>query len=907
MSKVLHVGVAMPLPCAAAGALAGLLFFCGAGLGSAAETTADGGSPGKRVRAGLLALYDFSSLDGPVVHDRPGASQPLDLRISDVKAVRHSSEGLEIVGNTLIHTEKPATRLSESIKQSSAVTIEAWVRAARADQSGPARIVTLSRSISERNFTLGQDGDKFDVRLRTTKTSTNGIPSVASKAKSLRSDWTHVAYTCDCSGQARLYVNGKLNVEQKLGGAASNWDAGLQLGLANELTGDRPWLGTYRLVAIYGRDLSPDEVQQNFQAGMRLMPPSAAELLAAKSAGNARLFETQIAPLLSKHCLECHDPVTKQAKLDLSRKASALAGGQKGPVIVPGKSAESRLWAMVESDKMPHDRTPLTTDEKKLLKQWLDDGAAWSLEMIDPAVYVHGAGSQKVFVQRLTKPEYIETVRSTLGVDIAQEGRELLPPDLRADGFSNTAYNLNVDLGHVEAYARLAEIIAGRVDVKALAAKYTKSRELTDENVTKVIEPVGRRLLRGPLAKDEVTLYCGISTSVAAAGGNFEEAIRYILEGMLQSPRFLYRLESQRGEGRSRPLTPYELASRMSYIVWGGPPDDALLDAADKGKLDRAGVELHVQRMLKDQRAIQRSRQFITEWLDLDRLEHLRPSPERFPNWDASLAADMRQETLLFFEEVAWKQNRPLADLLNAKVTFVTPHLAKHYGLPLEKVPNGDEMARYDLASVSARGGLLTQGSVLTVGGDDASTVTRGLFVMHELLRGVVRDPPPCVDTTPVPTRPGLTQRAIAESRLANRSCTGCHSKFEPLAFGMERFDGLGAYHEIDEHGNKLREDGSILFPGQERAVAFESAAELMELLAKSERVRESLTWKVAQFAAGRPLGAEDAPVVAEIHRTAQQDGGTYASLITAILRSDLVRLTRTEAANADPSKSSNQ
>jgi len=328
------------------------------------------------------------------------------------------------------------------------------VRAARIDQSGPARIVTLSRNSTERNFTLGQEGDALEARLRTTKTSANGMPGLLSKPKSLRAELTHV-------------------------------------------------------------------------------------------------------------------------------------------------------------------------------------------------VYAHGGGSQKVFVQRLTVPEYIETVRSTVGVDIAKEAREILPRDLRADGFSNTAYNLNVDLGHIEAYAKLAEIIAGRIDIKALATRNTKSRELSDENVTKVVEPVGRRLLRGPLSKEEVARYCGISTSVAAAGGNFEDAIRYIVEAMLQSPRFIYRIEQQRGDGSPRPVSGYELASRLSYIVWGGPPDDALLAAAEKGTLDRAGVESQVRRMLQDPRAVQRSRHFISDWLNLDRLANLRPSAARFPRWDAQLAADMREEARL--------------------------------------------------------------------------------------------------------------------------------------------------------------------------------------------------------------------------------------------------------------------
>jgi hypothetical protein len=312
--------------------------------------------------------------------------------------------------------------------------------------------------------------------------------------------------------------------------------------------------------------------------------------------------------------------------------------------------------------------------------------------------------------------------------------------------------------------------------------------------------------------------------------------------------------------------------------------------------------------MLQDRRSVERSRQFVSEWLNLARLENLRPSPQKFPDWNAELAADMRNETLAFFEEVVWKEKRPLADLLSAQFTFVTPRLAKHYGLPLDKLPPGDDLTRYDLSSVPGRGGLLTQGSVLTVGGDDASTVTRGLFLMHELLRGVVRDPPPCVDTTPVPTKPGLTQRAIAESRIANKNCAGCHSKFEPLSFALEKFDGLGTFHETDEHGNKLREDGNILFPGEAKPVAYESAAKLMELLAKSDRVQQSLTWKVTQFAVGRPLGAEDAAIVADIHRDAQKGGGTYASLMTAIVLSDLVQRTRTEAVAASSAdKNANQ
>ena len=228
---------------------------------------------------------------------------------------------------------------------------------------------------------------------------------------------------------------------------------------------------------------------------------------------------------------------------------------------------------------------------------------------------------------------------------------------------------------------------------------------------------------------------------------------------------------------------------------------------------------------------------------------------------------------------------------MNTQVSYLTPALASYYGFK----PKGKGMMRYDLSTVPERGGLLTQGSVLTLGGDEASMVTRGLFIFHDILRGVVRDPPPCVDTTPIPAKEGLTQRDISEVRVADKSCGGCHSKFEPLAFALERFDGLGAYHDKDTFGNPLREDGEILFPGTARPIAFQSASELMDLLAESNRVSETMTWKITQFAMGRPLGAEDARTLDSIHKLSQNNGGTYASLMTAIIMSDLVLKTRTE------------
>ena len=844
-----------------------------------------------RTRAGLQALYDFASGSGDRVRDRSGTGKPLDLKIADTGAVEWLENGLRITRPTRIRSSGPAHKLNESIRRSSGITVEAWITPANLEQEGPARIVSLSRNSTERNFTLGQEADRYDFRLRTLGTSNNGVPSTRSSEDSLALKPTHVVYTRSSSGKAVLYLDGRPDSEEAIEGTTYNWHGQFPLSLANEINAQRPWLGTLHLVAIYSRTLLPTEIAAHFRAGPRAPtpPPDTGPVLT----GNEILFNRKIAPLLVNHCLECHDTATRKGDLDLSRRESAFAGGSGGEVIVPGQPAESYLVESVRTGEMPRKREPLAETDIGLLEEWIAGGAGWPIEVLDPATFAHGGEVGENWIRRLTLPEYIASVKAAVGIDISSRARELLPPDLRADGFSNTAYNLHVDLDHVSAYARLAERIVEQMDIDAFARRFTRKRTLTDDHMRGLIRDMGQWILRGPLEEEEVVLYRGVSTTVASFGGDFGEAVAMILEAMLQSPRFLYRMENQRGDGTLWPVSEFELASRMSYVIWGAPPDQALMEAAGSGELfTKSGLQARIDRMLEDPRAIARSREFLADWLDLDRLDNLRPDPEHFPHWTPELARDMKRETLDVFEDIVWSGRRPLSALFNADFTWASPRLATHYGLdPIE----GESWARYDLAGVEGRGGLLTHGSVLTIGGDEASMVTRGLFVLHNVLRGVIKDPPPCVNTTPVPSSPGKTLRTIAEERIANAQCGGCHSKFEPLAFGLEKFDGLGSWHEKDEHGNLLREDGEVLFPGSAEPVAYGSSGELMDLFANSDRSRRSLTWKLAQFATGRPLVYDDASVVESIHDQADKEGATYQSLIAAIIHSDLVQLTRTE------------
>ena len=188
---------------------------------------------------------------------------------------------------------------------------------------------------------------------------------------------------------------------------------------------------------------------------------------------------------------------------------------------------------------MPHDRPALSSVQKQALKKWIDEGAVWNVDFVDPAIYRHVRQSGN-WVQRLTIPEYVATVKAIFDIDVAKEAAERLPKDQRADGFRNTAYNLNVDLKHVEAYAQMAALIVDQIDAVQFARRFGKSRKLTDDNMRQLIAKLGRWVLRAPLTEKEIALYRGISTTVASAGGDFGESVEMILEAMLQSPRFLY-------------------------------------------------------------------------------------------------------------------------------------------------------------------------------------------------------------------------------------------------------------------------------------------------------------------------------------------------------------------------------
>lgn len=229
-------------------------------------------SPTGRITDGLVVLYTFEEGDGTVIKDVSGVSPAIDLSINNPQAVEWLEGGLVIKSNTVIASTEAATKIIETSQASNEITIEAWIKPANTTQDGPARIVALSKSSTERNFALAQGlwanhpPNLYDIRLRTTNRP-RGVPSVSSPAGSLEAKLTHVVYTRTKSGLVKIYINGQEVTSENITGDFSSWNKEYRLVLGNEITEDRPWLGEYRLVSIYSRALKPKDVNQNYLAG----------------------------------------------------------------------------------------------------------------------------------------------------------------------------------------------------------------------------------------------------------------------------------------------------------------------------------------------------------------------------------------------------------------------------------------------------------------------------------------------------------------------------------------------------------------------------------------------------------------------------------------------------------------
>jgi mono/diheme cytochrome c family protein len=366
----------------------------------------------------------------------------------------------------------------------------------------------------------------------------------------------------------------------------------------------------------------------------------------------------------------------------------------------------------------------------------------------------------------------------------------------------------------------------------------------------------------------------------------FEGGIQRALERVLVSPQFLYRIEripSDASAGRAFRVSDVELATRLSYFLWSSMPDDDLLRAAAAGELgDDRGVVRQVGRMLADARADGLVENFAAQWLFLRDVAGRDPDPFLFRDYDEGLREAFVEETELFIDSV-FRSDESVLELITADYTFLNERLAKHYGVPHVR---GSRFRRVALPPGSPRGGLLGQGSILTLTSYPTRTspVLRGKFVLDNLLASPPPPPPPDVPALVAETAAEgqtLTLREALAKHRADPQCASCHAQMDPIGFALEQFDAIGRWRESE--GGLPIETSSLLPDG----TVVDGMAGLEALIrADPERFVSALTEKLLMYALGRNIQYYDLPAVRAIVRHAANRDYTFRSLVEGVVTS---------------------
>ncbi|HUQ92883.1 MAG TPA: DUF1592 domain-containing protein [Bryobacteraceae bacterium] len=610
--------------------------------------------------------------------------------------------------------------------------------------------------------------------------------------------------------------------------------------------------------------------------------------------------------LLKAGCHNCHNPdgVSSGTRLHFPEESASAqritAFGKSLVGLVNRQRPETSALLLKPTNRTQHtggERIKKNSREELLLKQWIAYLAAMSDEEIRQAALYKGSESRSygaapaVVLRRLTHRQYANTIRDLLH-EPTDVSTHFAPEDF-VDGFKNQYQSQSLSPTLIEAYSQEAERLADnafrRGDSRHLIpCDYTGGKESSCR--LEFIRRFGQRAFRRPLQPEEVARYEAMFRREA----NFQNGAHSVVEAMLQAPSFLFWMDSTpRAEWKR-----YATASRLAYFLWNSTPDDALLNSAAGGELDTPdGVERAARRMLADPKAKRGLDEFVTQWLRFDRALASARQRRTFPMFSRELVVAMTEEARRFVGDLVWN-GRNFMDAFRASYGFVNSDLAAVYKVP---APARD-FERVDFPADQERPGLLGQALFLTLTSkpEDTAPTARGLFIREQFLCQQVPPPPPGVDTN-LPSvhedRP-VTNRERLAAHTTNNACAGCHSLIDPIGFGLEKFDAIGARREKmkllfypDVHQAKVPKKEVELdldLSGQIAGVPdsrFSDSRRLGELLAGSELCQECIVKQVFRYMSGRHETRADAPRIRRSLEEFRSSGFRFQELLVSLVK----------------------
>ncbi|HEY0706988.1 MAG TPA: DUF1592 domain-containing protein [Polyangia bacterium] len=502
-------------------------------------------------------------------------------------------------------------------------------------------------------------------------------------------------------------------------------------------------------------------------------------------------------------------------------------------------------------------------------------------------------------VGRLNRTQYNNTVRDLLGSKLTPA--ESFPADENPLGFDTIAGALRVQPEHLEKYlgatAALTDEFFARPPNDPIRARY-----LTCDLATggaschlKILKGFATKAWRRPVEDSELSAYA----TLMAAQPTPQEGVATGMRAVLMSTKFLYRLELDNNPDDAKPrrLTGYELASRLSYFLWGTMPDDELFASAASGALTSdAGLGNQLKRMMGDKdrsRALVES--FGTQWLSINHMQQVTPDAAMFPMFNATIRTAMINESKAFIADFL-SNDRPITEIFGAPFTYVNGPLAAFYGITGVQ---GDGVQRVSTVGTKRTGGLLTLGSYLVGESNPTRTspVKRGLFVLDRLLCSPLPPPPPGTDVN-IDQGSGLENLSVRQRlemhQAKGGTCGACHRLVDGIGLGLENFDAVGRYRDRDEYGT-IDANAELPAPSGNGMVKFNGPEELAKVLAQDPRTLPCVVEKVLTFGVGRSF-EHDPKLREEIATAVKTKGGTLRSAIETVVTADVFRSRRAAA-----------
>jgi len=486
-------------------------------------------------------------------------------------------------------------------------------------------------------------------------------------------------------------------------------------------------------------------------------------------------------------------------------------------------------------------------------------------------------------VQRLTTLEYNNVIRDLFGVQkdyAAGFSANAAGPA----GFTTEGVAQNLSLSNVTDYLSAAKAVVA--DVFAASPNRLLTCTSGDACAESIITTLATKAFRGPPPADEIaslmTVYKSSSSPV------FTDALKLAVRAILVSPRFLFRFYLVPVNSSAvMPLTDYELASRLSFFLWGSIPDDPLMADAAQGRLQESAVlKGHVLRMLADPRVAYLSSSFGYQWLQLDHFDATNLDTTRFPTWNPSLKSSMKSETLAFLNHV-FGQDTSVMDFVAGKYSFLDQNLSQHYGIPL---PAGAGTQLTQVALNDQRVGILTNASILalTSVANRTSPVRRGMWALEQILCSGTGAPPPNVPALPPPANGSteLQAESTIRQRLAQHielgvSCSACHRLLDPIGYGYENYDSAGIWRTTYLDGTPVDASGQL--PTGE---TFKNFNDLAKIVQSDSRYPWCFTKRLASFAEGRDMtGSADECTTQPIAQTSVGPTQKFSDLVFRLIQ----------------------